>query len=287
LHKTIRKINPDVIISFDAPINIYTIISRAFLKNKLIVSERNDPYKYPGNKFVRKLRDILYHFADGFVFQTHDAKKYFPTSIQQKGTIIHNPISKKLPYWNENNTEKTIITACRLVHQKNLPMLIDAFSIFLETYPEYKLKIFGEGELRDELQTLVNKKGLTKKVLMPGFSKNIHAEMANSNLFIISSNYEGVSNSMLEALAIGVPVISTDAPIGGAKMFINDGVNGILIKVGDVEGLSNAMLRLISDKCLSISLSYEARKIRNELIPEKIVKHWINYSMRIYRSNNE
>ena len=281
----IKSQNPDVVISFDSIINICTIFSSVFLKNKLIVSERNDPYKYPESKWIRYMRDLLYRFSDGFVFQTADAKKYFSPIIQERGTIIHNPILSNLPYWNENSTEKTIITACRLVRQKNLPMLIKAFSSFSKIYPEYKLKIFGVGELREELLSLVEDLKLNDKVFFPGFSDRIHNEMANSDLFIISSDYEGISNSMLEALAIGVPVISTDSPIGGARLFINNGENGLLIEVGDTDGLVNAMIRVISDKKFAIRLSREARKIRNELLPRKIAEKWIKYAERICRGD--
>lgn len=285
--KLIKKLNPDVIISFVAIINIHTIISNAFLKYKLIVSERNDPYQNPENIIIRKLRDILYNFADGYVFQTDDARKYFSKKIQNKSTIIPNPIMSDLPYWNPNKKSKTIITACRLTKQKNLPMLINAFSKIKSKYPDYKLKIFGVGELRNELLALIEKLNLKEDVLLPGFSNNIHNEMASASLFVISSNYEGISNSMLEALAIGVPVVSTDSPIGGARMFINNGVNGILTKVGDTSDLVRAMDKILSDNEFAIRLSKESIKIRRKLSQDTITKNWIEYIEEILGGNNE
>lgn len=282
----IKSINPDIVISFVAIINIYTIISSAFLKNKLIVSERNDPYQNPENKYIRRIRDFLYRFSNGFVFQTNDAKKYFNRSIQDKGTVIPNPIKSNLPFWNDKKDNNTIITACRLSRQKNLPMLIQAFSEIREIFPDYKLKIFGVGELRDELLSLIDKMGLKESVLLPGFSNNIHYEIANSSLFVISSNYEGISNSMLEALAIGIPVISTDSPIGGAKMFIRSGENGILTKVGDTNELVDAMSKVLSNRDFSASLSYKSRKIRDELSNEVITNMWIKYIENIYGGQN-
>ncbi|MGP4060977.1 glycosyltransferase [Halobacillus sp. H74] len=284
--KIIKKINPNIIISFVAIINIYTILSNLLLKNRLIVSERNDPYQNPENKYLRIIRDILYKFADGFVFQTKDAKNYFVQPIQHLGTIIPNPINTSLPYWNESKKSHTIITACRLSKQKNLPMLIEAFEEIKKKYPNYKLKIFGVGELREDLLRIIGQKGLENDVFLPGFSKNIHVEMVNSSLFVIPSNYEGISNSMLEALAIGVPVISTDSPIGGAKMFIRDGENGMLIKVGDTWGLVSAMDKIISDKKYALDLSYESRKIRNEISQEVVAKMWIGYIHKVYGGKN-
>ncbi|RDZ14688.1 glycosyltransferase [Priestia megaterium] len=285
--RLIKKKNPDMIVSFDATINIYTILSCMGIKNKLVVSERNDPYQNPTNKQVRKARDILYRFCNGFVFQTEDAKKYFMPDVQEKGTIIPNPIMPDLPYWEEGSHDKTIITASRLTGQKNLPMLIDAYINVSRRFPDYKLKIFGVGELREKLIDRVRELNLQDRVFFPGFSKDIHNEIKKSHLFVISSNYEGISNSMLEALAIGIPVISTDSPIGGAKMFIKDKENGILTRVGDTNQLSEAMIQILSNPKFAIKLSTEARKVREELHPTTISNRWIAYLREIYNSESK
>lgn len=128
----------------------------------------------------------------------------------------------------------------------------------------------------------IEKLGLEDNVFLPGFSNDIHSEMANADLFVISSNYEGISNSMLEALAIGVPVISTDSPIGGARMFIKSGVNGVLTKVGDEENLTDEIYKIISNKDLGAQLSSEAIKIREELSKEVITNKWIKSINNIY-----
>lgn len=275
MRREIKKINPDIIISFVAIINIYTIISTLFLSKKLIISERNDPYQNPENKYIRFLRNVLYLFADHIVFQTEDAKRYFSSKIQDKGSIIHNPLSSKLPNWEINNSEKVIITASRLTEQKNLPMLIDAFAMIENEFPNYTLKIFGIGDLREILVDYVKKIGLEKKINFQGFTENIHDEMSKASLFVLSSNYEGISNAMLEALAIGVPVISTDSPIGGAKMFIKDNYNGFLVKTGDTKGLASVMRKVLNDKNLAQSISYEAKKIQKILNKDEIINEWI------------
>lgn len=275
LRRKIKQVSPDVIISFDAMINIYTVISSFFLKAKLVISERNDPNQYPTNKYIRAIRNILYIFTDKIVFQTNDAKKYFSEAIQKKGTIISNPIKNDLPKWVGTSAEKTIITASRLQEQKNLPMLIDAFEVIEREFPEYNLKIFGVGTLKDSLEKRVERKKLSEKIKFPGFSNAIHDEISKATMFVISSNYEGISNSMLEALAIGIPVISTDSPIGGAKMFIKNNENGILISVGATNELIIAMRRIIIEKDLANNLSNNAQKIKSLLTEEKIVKKWI------------
>lgn len=275
LRRTLKHINPDVIISFVAIINIYTMIASTFLKTKVVLSERNDPYQNPESIILRKIRDLFYNFADVIVFQTEDAKKYFSRAIQNKGVIISNPLKPDLPYWKEQSADKVIITACRLSRQKNLPLLINSFSDLVKEFPQYKLKIFGIGSMKENLQELINTLQLNDKVELPGFSKGIHDEMSKAAMFVISSDYEGISNSMLEALAIGVPVVSTDSPIGGARMFIKSNKNGILTKVGDRVELYNAMKHVLSNQSFAMQLSHEARKIREQLSQDKIIEEWL------------
>lgn len=273
----VKKINPDTIISFDAFNNIYSIIANFVLKKHLIISERNDPYQYPGNKLIRMVRDVLYRFADGLVFQTYDAKRYFNKKIQEKGTIILNPINIDLPNWQKDNTEKFIISVNRLSEQKNIPMLIDAFEKIKDEFIDINLKIYGKGPLQEYIANYITKKDLSDRVHLMGYSNDIYFEMSKAQLFVISSNYEGISNSMLEALAIGVPVISTNSPIGGAKMMIQDGYNGYLVETNDVFTLSLRMKNILSDEYLSNNFSNKSIKIREKLDPDLIARKWINF----------
>ena len=139
------------------------------------------------------------------------------------------------------------------------------------------LDIFGDGPLKDELQNYINENNMTEKVHLKGFSGKIHEEMLRSKGFLISSNYEGISNSMLEALAIGIPVIATDCPIGGAKMFINNKENGWLTAVGNEEEFSNAIIELLSHYDKAVAMGKEATKIRNILDVGIICQKWMGF----------
>lgn len=270
------EINPNVIVSFDVFNNIYSIVSKIFLANKLLISERNDPNQYPSTKLVRIIRNFLYNLTDGVIFQTIDAKNYFNKNIQKKGTIILNPVNEKLPRWKMDRTNKFIISVNRISDQKNIPMLIDAFARIAGDFPEVQLKIFGKGPLENKIKGYIAEKGLSKRIFLMGYSENIYSEMAKAQLFVISSNFEGISNSMLEALAIGVPVISTNSPIGGAKMMIKNGVNGFLVPVNDDLELSNKMETILNDSQLASSFSENSKKIRIRLQPDRITDQWIN-----------
>ena len=116
--------------------------------------------------------------------------------------------------------------------------------------------------------------GISEAVKFHGFSSEIHKIMAESAIYVSSSDYEGISNSMLEALAIGIPAVCTDCPVGGARMYIRDGENGYLIPVGDADVMADRMLALMEDKKLGESFSKESVKIREELTDDRIFGMW-------------
>ncbi len=274
--KLCREIKPDVIFSFGYSSSVYGWQCKRVLRNKTIfvASERTDPTKEPKNRISVLLRNISYKNADYLVCQTQWVKSFFENNgINQHCVVIPNPVSPNLPEWRGENS-KVIITAARLEPQKNLPLLIRAFACFLKNHPEYTLKIFGEGYLRTELETLIKDLGLGNSVSLPGFSKDIMNEMAISRMYVSTSDYEGISNSMLEAIAIGVPIVHTDCPVGGAAMYIKNGTNGFLVPVGDQMAVESAMHQIVNGALDFNSLKISAMSLRNNLSPDKIASSW-------------
>lgn len=280
--KKIRYINHiikngefDLVISLGMPqLNCY--ITLCCLRNKvsLILSERNDPKRYPSNKVLRLSRWINFYFANKLVFQTVGAKEYFKRIGQKKGVIIDNPLSETLPEPYIGKRDKYIVNFCRLTDQKNLKLLIDSFEITLKTHKEYKLFIYGEGEQEQELKKYIKLKQLSDKIIIRPFVSNIHEIILRASAFVSSSDYEGVSNSMLEALAIGLPCICTDCPPGGSRQFIVNGENGILVPVGNKDALAEAICNVLNDEGLQHKLSVNGVKIRQRLKPERIYNEW-------------
>lgn len=263
------------IVSFIASSIFLCGVASLFVKNRLVVSERNNPKECPAGRIQQRLRDWAFSMADVCVFQTEYAMHMFPKKVQKKGVIIPNPINGKLPERYIGERRKNIVAACRLHPQKNLPMLIEAFSLLHKDYSEYKLEIYGQGSEKDNLLQQIKRLGLDNVVVLPGFSNDIHSIMLDSAMYVSSSNYEGISNSMLEALGMGVPTIVTDCPVGGARMVIEDGKNGLLVPVGGTEELYLAMKKIIEDQELSERMSIEATKVLEEYPIEKISKRWI------------
>ncbi len=273
--KLLKKHRNAVALAFLSRSFYILAICSLFVKNKLIFSERNDPSRWPKRLFQRKMRDYAFNMADICVFQTEDAKKYFPSKVQKKGVVIPNPCNPDLPEIYCGERRKVIVSASRLTDQKNLGMMIKAFSVFIKKHPDYKLEIYGEGEERKNLEKMIMDMKLQNSVSLPGFAENIHEKMRDCAMYVCSSDYEGISNSMIEALGMGLPTISTDCPVGGAREVITDGENGLLVPVGDIEALHKAMTRVIEKKGLSDKLSHNAYHIRDKLQIGNIGDKWL------------
>ena len=281
---------PDIIISL-LPEPTFRLMSlRNKIKIPIIISVRNDPKVEYSSKLYYILMRILYREADGFIFQTNDAKSYFSKDIQEKGIIIPNPINENfLNIDNEPRIKKenTIINVGRLAEQKNQKMLINAFKKLDEKYKDYRLKIFGEGNLRETLNNQINELGLNNRVLLEGETNHIKEELKKAKLFVLTSNYEGMPNALMEAMAVGLPVISTDCPCGGPKYLIQNNENGILIKTEDENELVDKMTTLLEQEDLAKKLGENAKNIVTKLNPKKIYSDWEKFILQILNNYKE
>lgn len=281
LKKHFRQKPEASILSFLQPSIPLTLLAAEGLPNKVVVSERADPYrllkKRYGYNFIKK----YYQRADAVVFQTNDAKAAYPDNISRKGTVIFNPINDKLPEPYFGEREKYITAFCRISRQKNLPVLVEAFAEFRKEFSDYRLKIIGEPQNDDdraslnETKALADKLGITDFIDFMPFSAQVHGLIIHDAMYVNSSDYEGMSNAMLEAMAIGMPVICTDCPIGGANAVIDNNENGILTQVGNAEEICEAMKKIASDKDFAEKISHNSAQIRYRLSLENTAKKWM------------
>jgi glycosyltransferase involved in cell wall biosynthesis len=278
LRKVLKTIKPDVLLVMDLPGCLLAIPASKGLRMKIVVSERNDPTHFPGKKIVANISRRLMARADGFVFQTEDAKSFYNKLVKGRGVIIPNPVFvEDLPDPYVGNREKIIVTAGRLTRQKNQKLLIDAFAKFNIELKGYILMIYGEGELKDELLSQAQSLGISDNVYLPGNKKNLLERIKKASMFVMTSSFEGMPNALLEAMAIGLPVISTNCPCGGPKAVINDMNNGMLIPLDDSEACKNAMRKIAEDIAFSNKLANNAIKIREKLDSNIIAKEWKDY----------
>ena len=280
LKKYFRKHSDASVVAFLYDSIFYSLLS-VTKKNKLIISERGDPCQSLSSKTTMAFLKNEFHKADGVVFQSPDAQKWYEENTPVKGKVIFNPVKPDLPEVYEGEKIKRIVNFCRISGQKNLIMLVDAFVEFRGEFPEYELDIIGdpvgnevEGYL-DSVNERIRYHHLENSIHILPARSDIHDYIKDYAMFVSSSDYEGMSNSMLEAMAMGIPCVCTDCPAGGARAVIKDGENGLLTPVGDSHELSEAMKRIAKNPDLASKLSQNSVKIREEQSVEKIIKEWM------------
>lgn len=278
LRKAIRKSKPQAVISFMDRTNVLTILSVLGLNIPHIISERTDPALFHIGNEWNTLRGLFYPFADCLVVQTQSALAYFPDKVKNRARVIPNPV----PVVNKNNIsgkkdskqdQNFIIAVGRLSQEKGFNLLLRAFSIIAPRHPLWSLIIWGEGPLRTELERLKEQLGLQGRVHFPGRTRQPFEKMMQADLFVLSSRYEGFPNALCEAMACGLPVISTNCPSGPGEI-IRDGVDGVLVPSENVDALAIAMERLMADEAERKRLGSRAVEITARFGLEKVMRMW-------------
>lgn len=269
----LAKRNPDAcIVAFEYFVSMQTVIACMGLPNRLVVSERNDPVRVGGDMKTDWLRERLYRRADMLVCQTDDAAAHFSDKVTK--TVILNPVKEGLPEPFSGERRHVVACFCRLERQKNLGMLLRSFAEFVKIHADWTLEIYGDGSERMTLLTQASELNIAHKMALRPGCPDVHKRVLDAGMFVLPSDYEGLSNSMLEAMAIGLPVICTDCPCGGAHMVIVNGENGLLVPVGGERELAAAMARMADEKDLAERLGSAAADIREELSADVISGQW-------------
>ncbi len=285
IHETIKEFDPDVSISFQLDANVYNIIACKGLRTKSVVCERNDPYK-PGYYKLKILKPV-FRYADGAIFQLPKARGYY-TNIKVPTVVIPNPIvSKTTIRCNSYDKRKHIIASHgRLdIFQKRQDVLIDAFAMLIKEFPDYHLQIFGsqwpgtndEERLREQISRL----GLEGKAQLMGVSTNPQQDIMDAMMWVSTSDFEGISNALMDAMAIGIPVVATDCSPGGAAFLIKNKENGLLVNKGDVRAVYEGMKYVIEHPEEADKMGKKALEIEQLLDSEKIETMWEDYLLTL------
>ena len=284
LKKLVRELRPDAVLALPEKVNVWTVLYLRSSGVPVIVSERNDPHRHPESKLKRILRTLIYPRARGFIFQTEEARDFFSEPIRERGIVLDNPLElSTLPDVFTGEREKTVVGAGRLTAQKNFPMLIRAFSRFYPAHNDWTLVIYGEGEERAALEALAEQQLPAGTVLFPGQAKNLPERLLGSGMFVLPSSFEGMPNALIEAMAVGCPSIATDCASGGPRSVVKNGMNGILIPVGDENALVAAMERIADDPAFADRLTGYAPLVRARYDRENVLEQWRGYIDRIVR----
>ena len=279
LRKHVKVEKPDVVIPFMEAVYCVTLLALIGIKVPTISSERIDPRKSP---FIRNiLRRIFLPLTTHLVVQTQDIKAFYPKFIQKKTSIIYNPVSETVFNLQEEPKENTIISVGKLDGQKNQKLLINAFASIAEDFPDWKLVIYGEGRERDSLESLVSsfKSQVSSRILLPGRCETVIEEMNKAKVFAFSSDFEGMSNAILEAVCVGLPVVTTN--VSGAAELVKDGEGGFVVPIRDGKALAYALRTILLDEQLREKMARENKARAKEFKLDMIVDQWESLILQI------
>jgi GalNAc-alpha-(1->4)-GalNAc-alpha-(1->3)-diNAcBac-PP-undecaprenol alpha-1,4-N-acetyl-D-galactosaminyltransferase len=271
LRAAVKSSAPEIVVSFLLRANVRVLLAMIGNKIPIIVSERNDPWLAKPGKVWKRLAKITYPWAAKITVHTKRSAQFFPVSLQRKICVIPNSLLIEAKPKPRTNGQQ-IIAIGRLEEQKAFDVLLPAFALVGNEFPEAKLTIWGEGSQRKKLESLRASLHLQNRVMLPGVTKNIVNELSKADVFVQSSRWEGFGNALCEAMAIGLPAISTDC--SGPQEIIRDGVDGILVPVNNVEALAEAMKQVLSNHSLRAELGKRALEIGERFSLQRMLQQW-------------
>jgi glycosyltransferase involved in cell wall biosynthesis len=283
----INNYNPDVVVSFLSDANTYSFIASKLSRNKppVIICERGDPYN-DNASFSKTMQNIFKH-AQGAVFQSKGAQQYFGHGLVKRSTIIPNPaIDTKIDIEPFRMRYNEIVFPARFTNiQKRHDIMVNAFKIVHNKYPNMKLVFIGDGPDQDKIKHMVFNEGLNGSVEFLGSISNVINRIKESKIFAITSDYEGIPNSLIEAMSIGMPVVSTDMSPGGARLLIENKKNGFLVPVRDYKAIADAIIFYIENPEVADEIGLSAKEIIKEYSDDKIINMWKEYINQIINEN--
>ena len=223
-----------------------------------------------------KIRYYCYNFADRMVFQIPGVRDYFNEEIRKKSVIIPNPVGIPEQEWTIDGSSDIACVARMEMRQKRQDLLLKACVDVLDSFPLVKLHLYGDGADMTQTMEIAKTLGIEKNVIFHGVVKDVKQIISHHRLFVLTSDYEGIPNSLLEAMSLGMPVVATDCSPGGAAFLINNGDNGLLVDRGDVGQIASAITKLLSDDSLSIRLGKNARESSKRHSYERNRESWIS-----------
>ncbi|WP_338425249.1 glycosyltransferase family 4 protein [Sphingopyxis kveilinensis] len=272
LRRTVKKLDPDVVISFLTKINVISLIACLGTKYRVIISERNNPKMQKAHGSWNFLLSCLQWRASAIVMQTRRSLEVLSGKTRERACVIGNPV-ERLARPLAKRGPPVLVAVGRLTPQKGFDLLIEAFAAIAPLHPDWTLRIWGEGELRQQLQLQIQRLGLSDRIELPGKSKDPAAWIAGADAFVFPSRYEGFGNALAEAAGAGLAVVSFDCPFGPSDIIDHDRT-GLLVPAGNVEALSSALDRVMADEDLRRNLGAAARADIQRFAPDKIIAKW-------------
>lgn len=290
LRKFLKEEKPDILIPFARKALYRGLMAAYFIKIPVLISIRTDPAGHYEERSDKIQIPLLFPRADGCVFQTQGAREFFAPRLQDCSRIILNPIHDKyIGVPMPKVRSKTVVQSGRLVDFKNQPMLIRAFVGVHAKHPDYDLKIYGGDSFdgtKEILEGLIEEYHAQDYIHLMGASDSLETELTDAALFAFTSDWEGLPNALMEAMALGLPIVATDCPCGGPRTIMTDGVDGLLIPIKDQQALEDGINRLIENPELASQLGIKARDIAKRANAQAVYEQWRDYIEEIIAEYN-
>lgn len=282
MRSIIKREQPEIVIPFLPHVCLQTGIATIGLNCNVIQTVRNNPKTSPPEANRRKIRDLQIYISKCTIVQNEEQLNYFPKNWRNKIHILPNPINESFLRTEYKGSDSfKAISVGRLIEQKNFPLLIDAFSEFVKNHPDATLSIYGDGALKDVLHEQIVKSRMGDNIFLKGRSDNLPEILANSSVFIMSSDFEGMPNSLMEAMAVGIPVISTDCPTG-PKELIGNNERGYLVTAGDIYQMESAIEDVFHNYKIAQKKGLEAKKsVREKFSAEIIAQRFLKITDKV------
>ena len=285
LKEFLTEVRPDILVTFSHKADYRALMAAKGTRVPVAVAIRTNPAIFYDHFIDRLQLRHLFPRARGIVYQTKGQKEFFDRYMHCPDTIILNPVDPK--YYAQGEAperKKRIVHHARLVYFKNQAMLIRAFLRMQERHPDYVLHIYGDDSgdgTKEKLEALIRERHAEESVFLMGGDVDFETVIPEGAVYAFPSDWEGMPNALLEAMAMGMPVVATDCPAGGPRTVITHEKNGLLIPVGDEDALTGALTRLVEDRALAERLGMEARKIREIADPDVIYLQWVDFLKKI------
>lgn len=246
-------------------------IAKQYTRNFHLMETRGFPYKQIATYWRRKQEKAVRELDAFVVLTQYDAESWSQIKVAE---IIPN----SLPFYTSESSsldKKQIITVGRLSEQKGFDLLIPAWSSIAKRHSDWKIHLYGEGELENELRKSIAQNGIEDSFTLHKPVKDIKEKYLESSIYVMSSRFEGFGMVLIEAMACGVPCISFDCP-HGPSYIIKNGEDGILVENGNVEKLADAISSLIMDKERRMAMGKAAKRNIARYSQENIMQQWEN-----------
>lgn len=279
---------PDVVLVFIGKNNFMALLTAWGLHIPVVVSVRADPNQEYPNGWMRFMARHLFKKAAGVVLQTRECMEFFPKAVQHKAVILHNPVNEVFfenPY--EGEREHTIVTVGRIDENKNQALLLRAFALIAADYPDYQIILYGKGDQEENLKQLARDLEIADHVTFAGNVSDVAEQIKKAGVFVLTSNTEGMPNALIEAMVLGLPVIATDCPCGGPRDLIEDGVNGVLTPVGDVNKMKENLQYVLNDLQNALHMGQMARETTDIYREEIVYREWMDYLVSVTEKNKQ